>query len=494
MINNYLRILISLVILLCFPGQGSAAAQPGTTGAKPGTTTVYVIGVAGDVEPGMAAFVSRAFRDTAEAKDAIFVMEIDTFGGRVDSALRIVDSLLDEAPGKTIAFVKTKALSAGALIALACNELVMRPNSTIGDCAPIAFAEEGPKMLGEKFQSPLRAKFRTLARRNGYPASLAEAMVSPELEVFEVVIGEERVYLDAGELAELTPEQLAKIVSKKVVVAKGELLTMDDAEARELNFSRLSAGTVEEMVQRLNIGSYRIVRIEPSWSETLGTFISTIAPILLMIGLVGVYTELKTPGFGIPGILGLTCLGLVFFNQYIMGMADYTELLLIVVGIILLGFEIFVIPGFGVAGIAGFLCLVLGMILAFQDFILPTPEMPWQKHLFINNIIRVLGSAVVAFVGSLAMVRYVLPRFSLEGEGPYLDTSLKESHVDVLARQQVQVGDQGRVLTALRPSGKVRFPRVIVDVVSEGEFIERGAMVEISDIQGNRVVVRRLVA
>ncbi len=139
---------------------------------------VFVIPVSGEVEPTMAAFIERAVQQTAQYPDALLIFEMDTFGGRVDAALNIVETLLHTGSRKTVAFVKTKAISAGALIALACNDLVMRPSTTIGDCAPITYSGEGPKMMGEKFQSPLRAKFRSLARRNHYPPTLAEAMVT----------------------------------------------------------------------------------------------------------------------------------------------------------------------------------------------------------------------------------------------------------------------------------------------------------------------------
>jgi membrane-bound serine protease (ClpP class) len=151
---------------------------------------VYVIPIAGEVGPGLASFLERAIRDSDNVPENIYVLEMDTFGGRVDSALQIVDLLINVPKAKTIAFVKTKAISAGALIALACRELVMRPNTTLGDCAPITYSSEGVQVMGEKFQSPLRAKFRTLARRNGYPPTLAEAMVTAEMEVYRVELAD----------------------------------------------------------------------------------------------------------------------------------------------------------------------------------------------------------------------------------------------------------------------------------------------------------------
>ena len=143
--------------------------------AQTSVREVYVINISGTVDPGMAAFIERALEVPTGDPVPMFVFEMDTFGGRVDSALQIVDTLLSIPEGRTIAFVKNKAISAGSLIALACSRLAMRNNTTIGDCAPITYSNEGPKMLGEKFQSPLRAKFRALAKRNGYPEALAES-------------------------------------------------------------------------------------------------------------------------------------------------------------------------------------------------------------------------------------------------------------------------------------------------------------------------------
>ncbi len=135
--------------------------------AQASAPKIYVVPVSGTVDPGMAAFIKRSLEAPSSDADALLVFEIDSFGGRVDSALQIVDTILSAPADKTIAYVKKKAISAGALIAMASGKIVMRNNTTIGDCAPIAYSSEGPKVLGEKFQSPLRAKFRALAKRNG---------------------------------------------------------------------------------------------------------------------------------------------------------------------------------------------------------------------------------------------------------------------------------------------------------------------------------------
>ncbi|MEN8136358.1 MAG: NfeD family protein [Thermodesulfobacteriota bacterium] len=486
-VGSYKKGFLLLLLLAFF----ALPLLPNVVGAENDPATVYVIPVNGDVEPAMAAYLDRAVQEAGTAPETTIVLELDTFGGRVDSALKIVETMTAISGPRTIAFVKNKAISAGALIALSCNVLVMQPNTTIGDCAPISFSQEGAKMLGEKFQSPLRAKFRTLARRNGYPVALAEAMVSAHLEIYEVKMADRTLYLSDNDLQAMSKDEQKKIISKKVVVAEDELLTMDDAEARDLGFSRMTATTIPEMLARLDIEDYQLVRLEPSWSEALGRFLTSIAPILMMIGMAALYAEYKAPGFGLPGLVGLTCLGLVLGNQYIVGLADHTELILLLLGLVLLGVEVFVLPGFGVAGVAGFLCIGLGMILSFQDFVLPDPALPWQSDILLDNLTKVLGSFIVAFAAGLMFLSYCFPRLAKLIEGPYLDNTLAASHADSREAAQVAIGEQGTATTFLRPAGKAQFGARAIDVVTEGDFIEKGARVKILTIKGNRVIVSK---
>jgi membrane-bound serine protease (ClpP class) len=452
--------------------------------------TIIVVPVEGNVEPAMAAFIGRAVREGETHNDALYVLKMDTFGGRVDAAFQIVDTLLRAPKGKTIAFVKNKAISAGALIALACSELAMREATTIGDCAPITYSNEGPKMMGEKFQSPLRAKFRSLAKRNGYPQTLAESMVTKEMTVYKIVMDDSVMFLDSIEYADLPESRRDRITDKKTVVGPGELLTMDDREAVELGFSQMSVQSIEEMLKRKGIEHYTIVRIEQNWSERMVRFITTIAPLLMLIGFAGLYIEIRTPGFGIPGIAGILCLALVFLSQYMVGLADYTELLIIIIGLVLLGVEVFVTPGFGLVGFGGILCIVAGMILSFQGFVLPEPSFPWQYDLIVMNLIRVVGSFVFSFVLSLAFIRYLFPKIGSIVNGPYLSATLGGSRIDPENGPAVAVGDSGITISALRPAGRMKCRNKYIDVVSEGDFIAKDCEVDVVEISGNRVVVR----
>ncbi|MCG6895276.1 MAG: serine protease [Desulfobacteraceae bacterium] len=469
-----------------------ASVPAWTVGANPGGgAPVFVIPISGTVEPAMAAFLQRTLRDIEGRPAALIVVEMDTFGGRVDAALEMVDTLVHGPKAKTVALVTQKAISAGALIALACNRLVMRHHTTIGDCAPIIYSQEGPKMVGEKFQSPLRAKFRTLARRNGYPVALAEAMVTAEMEVLAVTIDGETRYMEAQDFEELDEETRQRVESKSTVVPKGELLTMDDAEARQFGFSSMSVSGLDEMLERMELSGHPVERLDQSWSESLVRTIASIAPILMAIGLAALYMEFQAPGFGAPGIIGILALGLVFFNQYLVGLADYTELLLIVIGLLLLGFEMFVIPGFGIAGITALLVISAGLLLSLQDFVLPDPEFPWQQELMIRNLTQVLAAVVAAIVASIVGVRYLLPKSSRLVSGPYLDATLQEARDLSDQTRTVQVGDTGLALSFLRPSGKADISGELLDVISEAEFIEKDTPIRVVDVRGNRIVVER---
>lgn len=452
---------------------------------------VVVIPVKGTVDQGMAAFITRSLRDAAEEyPQRVIILEIDTYGGQVDAAFQIVDTILNvKVP--TIAYVKTKAISAGTLIALSCSKLYMKNNTTIGDVAPLTYDNNGPKMLGEKFQSPIRAKFRTLAKRNGYPERLTEAMVSEGLEVSKVTFKDTIRYLDSTELAGLPAKEKKNIISTRVVVKRGELLTMDDVEASDLGFSKKSVLDFEDLLKTMHLEKAEVVHFDETWSETFVRIIGGIAPILLMIGFAALYIEIRTPGFGIPGIIGITCLAIVFLAQYMVGLADYTELLLVAIGIILLGIEVFVIPGFGIAGFAGIFFLLVGVILSFQDFVIPSPDLPWQSDKLIKNLLMVTGSMVGSLLLIVLFFKYLFPKIGTLVNGPYLTADLKGATSVDDQKRLPGVGTAGTTSTALRPAGKAELEGDIWDVISEGDFIDRNVPVVVCQINGAKIIVRR---
>jgi len=486
MIKSVWLMIISFAICIAASDSGSVAQS--------NTPAIVVVPVTGTVDPAMAAFINRALQSSKEYHNKLIILEIDTYGGQVDAAFQIVDTLLNF-PDTVFSYVKTKAISAGALVALAGKKLIMRHGTTIGDVAPLTYSSDGgPEMLGEKFQSPIRAKFRTLAKRNGYPEILTEAMVTKEISVYEVKFSDTTLFLDSIGLSELSPAEKKKIISTKNIVSSTELLTMDDVEAQRLGFSSMSVSSFDEMISRLGYKDAKIIRIQPNWSEKVASIIGTIAPILMAIGFAALYIELRTPGFGAPGIIGIICLAAVFLGQYMVGLADYTELLLLAIGAVLLAIELFVTPGFGVLGIAGILAMLVGMVLSFQDFVIPKPQFPWQAKILVNNLLMVIASFLGSMVLIIIFFRYFFPSIGKVVQGPYLQETLADARVDSGNEKRLLIGQTGVVISALHPAGKARFNDEIVDVVAEGEFIEKDSEVVVSEINGNRIVVTRRVS
>jgi membrane-bound serine protease (ClpP class) len=468
----------------------TTAATPATAPANPANTRkAFVIPVSGPVDHGLAAFVGRAIREAGNNSDnTLVILDIDTFGGQVDAAFAIVDSITSCA-APTIAFVRSKAISAGALIALAANRLVMRPNTTIGDVAPLINTNDGPKMLGEKHQSPIRAKFRTLAHKNGFPEILSEAMVTEGPGVFEVTLPDTVIYLDSARIVELDPLIKRQIQSIKLIVRPGELLTMTEIEALQYGFSTMTVSTIEEMLHEMGYVNVEIIKISRNWSERFVSIIAMLAPVLMMIGFSALYIEIRTPGFGVPGTIGIVCLALVFFGQYMVGLAHYTEMLLLITGAVLLAIEIFVLPGFGVIGISGIILMMIGMVLSFQNFVIPSPEFPWQVAVLKKNILRLSVSLLGSIVLILLFFRYFFELVGRVVKGPYLAATLGGAQSDEGMSFVPKVGDMGVASTSLRPSGKVLIGKNTCDVVTEGQFINSGTPVVVVLIQGNRIVV-----
>lgn len=481
-----------ITVLLLLLVQGMFVAYTPQVSAEAPAPKVYILPVAGTVEPGLAAYVRRSLKEIENDKTAIIVFKLDSFGGRVDSAFEIVEAISEVPAERTVAFVEKRAISAGALIALAAGRLVMKENTLIGDCAPIIQTSEGQKEAGEKTQTVLRAQFRTLAKRNNYPEVLAESMVTKEMEVYRITLDDKTRYMDKIAYDDLSEEDKDRISEKKTIVAEGELLTMDDHEAKELGFSSQSVKNLDEALAFLGYQDFEQIKISESWSESLVRMLQPFLPILMLLGIGAIYTEIKAPGFGVPGIVGILCLALVFFNQYLVGLADYTELMIFMIGFLLLGVEVFVLPGFGVAGITGLMVIAVGLILSFQGFVLPDPSLPWEGRLMLKNIGLVMGSFVGAFLFSLFMVRFVLPGVSRVVKGPYLSATLEDSHADSEEAMSVTPGQTGTALTLLRPSGKIRVGPDKVDAITQGDFIESGTPIRVTAVEQNRVIVERL--
>lgn len=448
-----------------------------------------VIPIGGVVDPGLRAFVKRATDEAVGSGVRVIVYKINTFGGEVESALEISDIITGvDSTITTIALVESKAISAGALIALSCNRLAMEENTTIGDCAPIAYSQDGPQMLGEKFQSPLRAKFRSLAKRNNYPSLLAEAMVSDDIGVLKIRKDTKWTFVSEAEYADMDTSAKAQIKEKVTVVRKGDLLTVDAHEAKDLGLAFTVIGSADELFAMLNLAT-PVAEIGALWSETMVRAIRKIAPILLLIGMAGIGLEIKSPGLLWPGIVGVTCLALVFGGQYLSGLANYGEILLFILGIALIVIEIHFFPGFGFAGVGGIVLVILSLVLSFQSFVIPKPNLPWQAATMERNMIIAALSIMGAFVAFLLAARWLVaagqsnPMVLKESQDGYHSAGHDLTFLN---------GQEGETDSILRPAGVIVVNGARYDAVTQGGFIAKGRKIRIVQVQGNRITVKEI--
>jgi membrane-bound serine protease (ClpP class) len=402
-----------------------------------------------------------------------------------------VDLILSVKDAKTWVYVEQKAISAGALISLACNRMAMGEGTTIGDCAPIMQSSEGGiVMLGEKIQSPLRAKFRNLAERNGYPSLLSQAMVTADIGVIGAYprdASQPMEYFTVREWDGLSDARKAAFREHRTIVREGELLTFTDREAEEHGFSDGSFGDFDAFLAH---HGFEVIRtIETNWSENMVRAIGKVAPLLMLLGFGALYLEFKTPGLSLFGAIGVLLLAIAFGAKYAVGLANHTELLLLLGGFALFMVEIYVLPGTFIAGILGIGLMIAALTLSMQGFTVPNPEMPWEFNALVDNLALTLGMAALAMFIPLLAIRYALPKLPRRA-AVVLDTTLGDAHSAASDRLPLKAGDFGETRTGLRPSGKAVFDGIAYEASSRGEFIEPGTPVEIVRVHGRAVVVK----
>ena len=432
-----------------------AAGAPGHSAMQSSRSIVYVVPIDGIVDLGLAPFLARTIREAQQARAAAIVLDINTFGGRVDAAVVMRDTLMDS-PVRTIAYVHPRAISAGALIALAAETIVMASGGTIGAASPVVGGTGPPQAADEKTVSYLRKEFGATAERRKRPTVFAEAMVDADVEI-------------AG------------------VVEKGKLLTLTTTEAIEHKVAEHIADTLTAALEVAGLPDADVRRASQTWAETLVRFLThpVVSSLLMTVGLLGIMVEIRTPGFALPGTIGVLFIGLFFWGQWIVQLAGWEELLLVVLGVALIGFELFVMPGFGVAGVAGIMALVAGLGMALVGA-------GATGAVIIGALGRVAISILLALGGGLALLRF-LPRMPF-GRRLVLETEMRAEagYSSEPAADHHTLGRTGTALSPLRPSGVAELDGSRVDVVSDGRFIDAGAAVEVIRVDGNRIVVREL--
>ncbi len=452
-----------------------------------------VIPIHGEVDAGLEFFVKRAIEQatTGDSVPDVILFDVDTWGGRLDAAFEISDAISGIKKCSTAAFVAKKAISAGALIALSTHRVYMAPGATIGDCAPIIQTNEGPQFLGEKVESPLRAKFRALARRSGIPVLLAEKMVTKDMGVVAAKDSANTLnWFTAKNWEDLPDSVKSRYREAQTVIDDGQLLTLDDQEALKWGFSAGTFGDSNELEKAM--GWSQSAQLEQTWSEGFVRWISKFVPVLFLLGLACVYIEYKSPGFGFFGIAGILLLGLALGSQFLVGMASYTALFLAAIGLLLIAIEVLLVPGTVVLAAIGLLCLLAALVLSLQGFSVPDPSLPWQALEMKRSLVTVGLAAVGGLVVSLSVVRWIIPYLPMR-EGPMLKTTLADvpesPSTGDPSGDSSNVGRVVPVVSALRPVGKIELDGEECDAVSNGNMIAVGVRVRLLERRGVEWVV-----
>lgn len=448
---------------------GAAVAAP-----KPSGDVVYIIPIHEEIDRALVYVIRRGLNEAARGGAAAIVFDMDTPGGRLDATEHIL-TLVGGVKVPTYTYVNPNAFSAGAIIAMATDHIYMAPGSRIGAAAPILISPTGggpekmPEKVEEKIVSATASMIRSVAERKGHDPKLAEGMVRSE---GEYKIGDEVIKKD---------KQLLTLTSKEAEkkVKRGE---------KEENL--LSEGTVDSLDALLSTIGHanserRVFQITPA--ERLARWIEAFSFIFLLGGILGIYIEFKTPGFGLPGILGGILLAIWFWGHHVAGLAGMGEILLFILGVILLVVEIFVLPGFGIIGIAGALCMVAALFMAMVERFPGGPALPPVADLEAAAINLIVALLCVVFLGYL--LSKFLPKTPLYGY-LVLGTEEKADKGFESAKSEPDlVGRRGVLVTDLRPAGVAVIGDRRIDVVSRGEYVAKGSAVVVAEVHGNRIVV-----
>ncbi|MGD9720883.1 MAG: NfeD family protein [Pirellulales bacterium] len=446
------------------------------------------IPIRGPITPQLASRVQRMIDDQVRGQEANFVcLWIDSPGGSLKDSMDLANYLaeLDPAKVRTVAYVPAEARADAALVAMACDQLVMAPDAVLGGAGAVELAGDEISVARDMIRNHLGPK-------KSRSWSLIAALLDPETRVFRYTHkddGAVAYFCDAEHEAQVDP---AAWVRGEEVTTPGRPLRVRGEQAPELGLARQTVQDFPAFRQVYGI-EQELVVAEPGWAHFLIDALATpaVAWLLLLIGGAALYAELQAPGIGIGGFVAGVCFLLYFWSKHLDGTAGWLEVLLFAGGVACILLEMFVLPGTAIFGLGGGLLILTSLVLASQTFVLPHND--YQLNQLRDSLLGLIGVGVGVVALAMVMRRYLphVPFFSSVMLEPPSDAELEDiSHRESLVDFEHLLGHQGVATTQLTPSGKARFGGQLVDVIADGEVIRRGAEVVVVEVQGNRVVVR----
>ena len=427
---------------------------------------VYRVPIEGTIDLGLPPFIQRMI-DKAESENATaIIFDINTFGGRVDAATQIKDAILGS-DITTIAFINRRAISAGALISLSCEKIYMTGGGLIGAATAV---DMSGKKGSEKVISFMREEMASTAEKRGRNKEIARGMVDEELNFSHLVINGDTISVN-------------DIEGRK----DGKLISLTTEQAIKYGIADGTAESIEALMDTLSYGSLEVKESSENWSESIVRFLTNpvVASLLTTFGFLGILFELQSPGWGIPGFVGLTCLILSLSVSYIAQLATMSDMIFILTGLSLILLEMLVIPGFGIVGIGGIGFMLYGL------YLLLLPEVPVGEEILGQAMDGFLIGLVGAIIGIVLLGKLMIRSKFWE----QLTAPSSQKKDQGFSNTQGWENLQGQLAitdTDLHPSGWINIDDQRIFVLSEGGFIEKGKKITILSVDGNRVLVREL--
>ena len=452
-----------------------------------------------DINPLSGALLKRKFEEAVASGVDVIVLDINSPGGFTSITFELMDMLLDAKSVETVAFIERDAISGAALVALAADRIIMLPGARIGDAGEIVMGQDGAFRYTEaKSRSVLAQKARDTARSTGRTVALAEKMVDKDMVVFRATHRTDGTVRYFSDKEWKSMEDTDDWERGRPIREAGEemFFIANGARAVELGIADETIESREQLATTLGV-SEPIPVMERSWVDTLILILNSgvVTFLLLLIGMVALVIELSAPGIGLGGLASMLCFGLFFWSRFLGGTAGWLEVTLFVIGLSFIALEIFAFPGFGVAGISGITLTLGSLVMASRRVVWPEGNEGWSD---LGLDVLTVVAAFAGFLVSLVVLSHYLgdlpglSRLTLQPplavDGPVGDAAIDEAQLP--GWQRVEVGQVGKAISPLRPSGKIEVADFMVDVVTEGEFVEAGRDVRVIGKQGARVVVR----
>lgn len=433
--------MVLILLVTDVTGVAQQAALPANAPASGAGAVVYVIPIKHEINTPTLYVLRRGLKEAIDRKASAVVLDMDTPGGEGGVMLEIMEAL-DKYPGQKVTYVNSEAISAGAIIASVSDEIYFAPKGIMGAADVVkSTGEDIPDALKRKLDSYLSAKIEVYSRRDPRRANVIKAMRIPD---FELKL-DEKVIKSKGELLTLTAE--------KAITLYGEPPT-----------PLLAAGIATDMDALLaaKFGNQSVEKVElkVTWSEELAQYLNAISPVLLGLGMLALFIEFKTPGFGIFGIAGIVLLGIVFLGNYVAGFSGHEPLLIFAIGLIMVVVELFFFPGMAILALSGLVLMIGSLVWAMADLWPGQPlAVAWSGDAFVQPLRNVgLGLALSVLLGA-GLVRFMPKGWAWDkmvvgtviGGAAQVAGAAPEIEGEITSL----VGQRGLTVTALRPSGQV---------------------------------------